>query len=79
MARKTPDSLLLTWDDLASGKGFAAVEQHLGLKDQLKAEHHHFRACLKDDFDERLISECQDAYERYYYYLDRLDLKRAFI
>jgi hypothetical protein len=79
MARNTPDSLFLTWDDLASGKGFPAVEQHLGLKTQLRAEHHHFRACLKDDFDERSISECQDAYERYYYYLDRMGLKRAFI
>lgn len=78
MARKTPHSLLLTWDDLASGKAFPALEEHLGLKTQLKAEHHHFRACLKDDFEERLISECQDAYERYYYYLDKIGLKRTF-
>ena len=78
MARKTPDSLLLTWDDLASGKGFPALEQYLGLKAQLRAEYHHFKACLRDDFDERLISESQDAYERYYYYLAKIGLKRAF-
>jgi hypothetical protein len=76
-ARKTKNALLLTWDDLASGRAFPSVEEHLGLKTQLKAEHHHFGAVSRDDFDEKLISECQDAYERYYYYLARLGLKRA--
>jgi len=78
MARKTKDSLLLVWDDLASGSAFSSIEEYLGLKTQLKAEHHHFNAGTRDDFDEHLISECQDAYERYYYYLTRLGLKRAF-
>lgn len=77
MARRTPGALFLTWDDLSSGKAFPSLEEHLGLKVQLKAEHRHFKACLRDDFDERLINECQDAYERYYYYLVGLGLKRA--
>lgn len=77
MARKTEGALLLTWDDLASGRAFPSVEEHLGLRTQLKAGHRHFNAGVGDDFDERLVSECQDAYERYYYYLARLKLKRA--
>lgn len=77
MARNTPGALLLTWDDMASGKAFVSIEEYLGLKAGLKTEYHHFSAGLKDDFDEGLISECEDAYERYYYYLDRLDLRRA--
>jgi hypothetical protein len=77
MARKTSNALFLTWDDLATGKAFSSIEQHLGLKVQLKAKHYHFNAGFSDIFDERLISECQDAYERYYYYLSKLNLKRS--
>lgn len=77
MARKTKNALFLVWDDLASGKAFPSVEEYLGLKTQLVAEHHHFNAGMKDDFDERLISEAQDAYERYYYYFVRLGLRRV--
>lgn len=77
MARRTKHALLLTWDDLASGTAFASLESHLGLKTPLKAEHRHFNAGSADDFDEGMVSECQDAYERYYYYLTRLGLKRA--
>lgn len=76
-ARRTADSLFLTWDDLASGRAFSAIEDYLGLKVQLKAEHRHFQACSGDEFDERLVSECEDAYERYYYYLARLGMRRA--
>lgn len=77
MARRTAGALLLTWDDLATGRAFPFIEEHLGLKDQLKAKHHHFNHGFRDDFDESLISECQDAYERYYYYLGGLGLKRT--
>lgn len=76
-ARRTTDSLFLTWDDLASGRAFSAVEEYLGLKKQLKAGHQHFQACPGGDFDERLVNECEDAYERYYYYLAGLGMRRA--
>jgi hypothetical protein len=76
-ARKTKDSLFLTWDDLASGRAFSSIEDYLGLRTQLKAEHRHFQACVRDELDERLVLECQDAYERYYYYLAGLGMRRA--
>ena len=47
------------------------------LKTMLKADIHHFSASHSDSFDERLISECEDAYERYYYYLAGIGMKRA--
>jgi hypothetical protein len=77
MARKTIGSLLLTWDDLASGKAFPSIEEYLGLKTQLRAEHRHFSLHTIDEFDEKLVSECEDAYERYYYYITNLGMKRA--
>jgi hypothetical protein len=77
MARNTRDSLFLTWDDLASGGAFQAIEQYLGLKHQLRAKVHHFMNTFSDVFNEKLIAECEDAYERYYYFMSRLDMRRA--
>ena len=77
MARKTQNSLFLTWDDLSSGRAFSAIEEYLGLKTHLVANNKHFKDDIKDCFDERMVSECEDAYERYYYYLDKLGMKRA--
>jgi len=77
MAHNTPDALFLAWDDLAKGTAFPTIEEYLGLKVKLKPEYRHFTACVNDSFDESLISEAQDAYERYYYYLNGLGLRRV--
>ena len=79
MAKRTPDSVFVTWDDLARGKAFPAIEEYLGLKSQLMTQHNHFMLNNKDSFKENLISECDDAYERYYYYITNLRMRRAFI
>lgn len=77
MAKRSPDSVLLTWDDLAKGTAFPIIEHYLGLSTQLKTEFNHFSSGMNDIFKENLIEECQDAYERYYYYLNRLKLRRS--
>lgn len=77
MAKRTPNSVFCTWDDLASGKAFPVIEKYLGLTTQLKTDYYQFNASLHDNFSEKLIIECDDAYERYFYYLSKLDLKRA--
>lgn len=77
MARRTPDAMLVTWDDLAKGRAFPTIEDHLGLNAQLSTTYEEFAAETGDHFNERLVNECQDAYERYYYYLNKLNLKRA--
>lgn len=78
MARKTPNSLFFTWEELISGSSFLEIEKYLGLKEKLKKEDCHFLNKSKDDFDEKLIINCEDAYERYYYYLKSLKNKRQF-
>ena len=78
MARRTRDSVLVTWDDLAKGKAFPIIEDYLGLKKQLLTEHYHFSLETRDSFKESLIEQAQDAYERYYCYLNKLGLRRAF-
>jgi hypothetical protein len=78
MARRTRDAVLVTWDDLAKGKAFPTIEEYLGLNKQLVIEHHHFSLEGRDSFKEALIEQSQDAYERYYYYLNNLGLRRAF-
>lgn len=37
MAKRTPGAVLLTWDDLATGRGLSLVEEYLGLKNKLSA------------------------------------------
>lgn len=68
MAKKTPDSVLVTWEDLVKGS-FSVIENLLGLKEKLYSKNHHFITKETNSFKESLVSECEDAYERYYYYL----------
>jgi hypothetical protein len=76
MASKTRDAVLLTWDDLASGRSFETIEGYLNLKSPLKANDHHFVTSKNDSFDETMIEKAQDAYDRYFYYLKSLNLIR---
>jgi hypothetical protein len=78
MAKRTPGSVLVTWDDLSKGTCFSVIEKYLGLTTQLKPEHFNFLASVNDKFSEKLILQCEDAYERYFYYLQKLNLRRAF-
>lgn len=76
MARRTPEAVLATWDDLAKGSAFGTIEKYLGLNVPLETDGRHFSRVDKDLFSEQTIEKGQDAYERYFYYLSSLDLKR---
>ncbi len=76
MARKTPNLLFFTWEEIISGSSFQEIENYLGLKEKLTKLD--FTSNLKDSFDEKLILDCEDAYERYYYYLKSLKTKGKF-
>jgi hypothetical protein len=78
MAKRTEEAVFLTWDDLSKGTAFNLIEDYLGLKKQLTNDYHHFISNEKDSFEESIIKECEDAYERYYYYLSKLNLRRTF-
>lgn len=75
MARRTPGAVMLTWDDLASGRGLRTIEEYLNLKKPLDLGEGRFLPCEKD-VDESLVRRAQDAYERYFYYIKSLDLRR---
>lgn len=77
MARRTPGAALLTWGDLASGKAYGTIERYLGLNVPLRADERHFAASDDGPFAERTVEKGQDAYERYFYYLNSLGLRRA--
>lgn len=75
IARRSPGSVLLTWDDLAKDSSLRIIESHIGLSEPLR------QPTLAGDAPERCsegtVEQCQEAYDRYYYYLNGLDLKRA--
>lgn len=75
MARKTPGAVLLTWDDLKTGKGLSLMDDYLSLKDNLKADESLFNESERKDYPLDLANKAQDSYERYYFYMRNLDLR----
>lgn len=79
MAKRTKNAVLLTYDELISGECFGTIQEYLKLIDPL----HHLESCGETDrpsaennFSEQIISEAQDCYEKYFYYLSKLPLIR---
>lgn len=75
MAKRTPGAVLLTYDELQSGKGLDLIEEYLQLKTPLSKPQP--SSIENDDFDVKTCNECQDIYERYLYYLKQLNLKQV--
>lgn len=75
MARKTPGAVLLTWEDMATGRGFKVLEEYLNLKEPL-ALREFPRAPAKSFVGGPLVTQAQSSYERYLYYLRNLPLRR---
>ena len=71
MARKTPDSVFLTWDDLQSGAAFPILEQFLSLKEPL-ARAEDFVKSVRDRLPHTVVDPAQDAYEKYLYKLKNI-------
>ncbi len=69
MARKTPGAVLLTYDDIITGRGFPLLEEYLCLKESIMPVD-----AVKSDF--LGSSEAQKSYERYFYYLKNLNLRK---
>lgn len=79
MAKQTKDAVLITYDDLISGKSFSIIEEYLNLIEPLK----HINpgsfdlSVMEDKFGQKVVSNTQDCYEKYFYYLNNLPLKRV--
>lgn len=75
IARRSPGSVLLTWDDLAKESSLRIIEDYLGLSDPLGALR--LPAERDETCSERTVEECQRAYDRYHQYMDSLQMRRA--
>ena len=74
LARRSNRPALLMWDDLAKEGSMRIIEEYLGLLKPLASPA--FGGPPKDRCPERVVEECQRAYDRYHYYLSGLDLRR---
>lgn len=79
MAKKTPGAILLTWDDLAAGRGISMIDEYLNLKKPLA-----FNPLALNDLSKQFTSdlidvnrrvECEDSFQKYLYSLKNLNLK----
>ena len=79
MAKITKDSVLLTYDELISGKNFGIIEKYLNLIQPLQnvdVDGELDLSIKENHFSESIISQTQDCYEKYFYYLNNLGIKR---
>lgn len=77
MAKQTPGAVLITYDELMGGKSFDLIYNYLKLRDPLK--HDMIEGEIKkisNNFDENTLLDVENKYERYFYYLNNLELLR---
>ena len=72
MAKNTPNFLFFTWEDLANQSAFPILEKFLNLKEPLQKDDDLFKIETESNINESIISDAEDCYERYYYYLNNL-------
>lgn len=79
MAKRTPGAVLLTWDDLAVGRGLNLIEEYLGLRQPILYDpkllapfRRTFATALIDPV---LVKSTEDAYQRYLYFLKSQNLR----
>lgn len=65
MARKTPNSLLFTWDNLP--KSFPLIQKYIGIKKPLESTYR--EEVQQNNLSYQLIENCQKKYEKYLYQL----------
>ena len=70
MAKRTPNALLVTWNDLSNGRAFSCIEKLLNLKEELKPTHQSFM--VENEPAPEYQEKSQDSYERHLYYLKHL-------
>lgn len=74
MSRRTPGAVLLTFDNLAAGKGCNLIEGYLQLKDKLEMDASRFFDQGLDWIPGEFVEEGQEAYEKYLYQMRQQDL-----
>lgn len=80
MAKQTPDGILTTYDSLIGGKCFSIIENYLNLLEPLfylNSENLDSFSLADNRFDKEIIAKAEDCYEKYFYYLKNLPIKKA--
>ena len=80
MAKRTPGSVLLTYDDLSEGRGLDLISDYLELPQPIEFSPSSLNS-LNRNFGTDLLakglrSEVEDSYERYLYFLRNLSLRQ---
>ena len=80
MAKRTPGSVLLTYDDLSEGKGLDLISEYLELPQPIEFSPSSLSS-LNRSFGTDLLGkghrlEVEDSYERYLYFLRNLSLRQ---
>lgn len=73
MARKTPNAIWMTYDDLIAGRKIDFVEKYLYLREPLEINHKFEQTKHNNFISNEQISYAERAYERYYYKLSKLN------
>jgi len=77
MAKRTPGAVLLRWRDMVEGEANTLVRDYLKVNDlDLKKESADETSA--DSVPYEIIRKAEDCYERHFYYLKHLELRRAF-
>lgn len=77
MARKTPGAVLLTHDDLITGRGFPLVEEYLSLKQPLEQDDSLLNKVRSYNplVSPKNLEVAQQSYERYLYLIRQMPIK----
>jgi hypothetical protein len=75
MSKNTPNAIFLRYKDLCDQKGLKLVEDYLDLKEPL--ENIDFTQSSKSNLSSKETERCQDAFERYFYYMKNSNLRKV--
>lgn len=73
MAKNTPGSVFLTYDNISNNKGADLIENYLNLKENIVFGEFANKETI--DLPADVINFAEDCYEKYLYYFKQLDLK----
>ena len=73
MAKRTPNAVLLTYQNLIDGNGFGLIDEMLELNQPLIPNPERFQQKSPNTFSSDLIKKAEDSYERHLYFLRQLN------
>lgn len=65
IAEKTPNALLITWNEVANNRAFKAIEDYLGLKMSLDSRGKKLERSFYYQVPQEIISHAERAYDKY--------------